>query len=117
VVGYDGRHNSERWAELTAAIFISKGFTVYKFTKLAATPLVVSTFLIIINKLCMKPFVVLQKGAAAGVMVTASHNPKDDNGYKVYWSNGCQVQTAIRSISVTVSRLSLLMILEYKSAL
>ena len=41
VVGYDGRHNSERWAELTAAIFLSRGFTVYKFTKLTATPLVV----------------------------------------------------------------------------
>jgi phosphoglucomutase len=45
------------------------GFKVYLFEKLAATPLV--------------PYAVLLKKAAAGVMITASHNPKDDNGYKV----------------------------------
>ncbi len=39
-----------------------------------------------------QPFCVMQKHALAGVMVTASHNPKQDNGYKVYWHNGSQVR-------------------------
>eukprot|EP01114_Cavostelium_apophysatum_P020958 TRINITY_DN7176_c0_g1_i1.p1 TRINITY_DN7176_c0_g1~~TRINITY_DN7176_c0_g1_i1.p1 ORF type:complete len:607 (-),score=197.81 TRINITY_DN7176_c0_g1_i1:64-1842(-) len=77
VVGYDGRHNSKTFADLTAATFLSRGFTVYKVGKLCATPLV--------------PFCVNLKQAVAGIMVTASHNPKDDNGYKVYWSNGAQI--------------------------
>ena len=39
----------------------------------------------------LQPFGVLKYGCVAGIMITASHNPKDDNGYKVYWSNGAQV--------------------------
>lgn len=77
VVGHDHRHHSLRFAQLTAAALLSKGFKVYLFEKLAATPLV--------------PYAALLKKAAAGVMITASHNPKDDNGYKVYWDNGCQI--------------------------
>jgi phosphomannomutase len=77
VIGYDGRHNSLSFAHITAATFLREGFTVYLFNRLAATPLV--------------PFGVLFKNAACGVMVTASHNPKEDNGYKVYWANGCQI--------------------------
>lgn len=66
-----------RFAELTASIFIHDGVKVYLYSKLCPTPFV--------------PFAVLHYKCAAGVMVTASHNPKDDNGYKVYWSNGAQV--------------------------
>eukprot|EP01117_Protostelium_nocturnum_P019610 TRINITY_DN8546_c0_g1_i1.p1 TRINITY_DN8546_c0_g1~~TRINITY_DN8546_c0_g1_i1.p1 ORF type:complete len:601 (-),score=248.95 TRINITY_DN8546_c0_g1_i1:41-1843(-) len=77
VLGYDGRYNSKRFADLTAAAFLSRGVKVYQMTRLAATPFV--------------PFLVNLKGAAGGIMVTASHNPKDDNGYKVYWSNGAQI--------------------------
>ncbi|PRP84723.1 hypothetical protein PROFUN_07825 [Planoprotostelium fungivorum] len=77
VFGYDGRHNSKRFASLSAAAFLSRGVKVYLMQRLAATPFV--------------PFLVTYKRAAAGVMVTASHNPKDDNGYKVYWTNGAQI--------------------------
>ncbi|KXS99384.1 hypothetical protein AC579_8804 [Pseudocercospora musae] len=77
VVGYDARHNSEKFARLAAAIFLEKGFTVLWFGQLVHTPMV--------------PFAVIHYGAPAGVMVTASHNPKNDNGYKVYWSNGSQI--------------------------
>lgn len=81
IVGYDGRHNSRRFAELTASIFLHGGVKVYLYSKLCPTPFV--------------PFAVLHYKCAAGVMVTASHNPKDDNGYKVYWSNGAQIQSPI----------------------
>ncbi|XP_023704077.1 phosphoglucomutase-2 isoform X3 [Cryptotermes secundus] len=77
VIGYDGRHNSRRWAELTAAILLNHNIPVYLFSKLCPTPFV--------------PFTVLHYKCAAGVMVTASHNPKEDNGYKVYWQNGAQI--------------------------
>ncbi|XP_022917761.2 phosphopentomutase [Onthophagus taurus] len=77
VVGYDGRHNSKRFAELTAAVFLSKGYPVYLFSDLVPTPFV--------------PFTVTKYNSIMGVMVTASHNPKDDNGYKVYAANGCQI--------------------------
>ena len=77
VIGDDARYNSERFARLAAAAFLSRGFKVLWFGKLVHTPMV--------------PFAVKKYGAASGVMVTASHNPKNDNGYKVYWSNGCQI--------------------------
>lgn len=66
-----------RFARLAAAAFLNNGIPVYLLGKIVPTPFV--------------PFTVLQYGAAAGVMVTASHNPKEDNGYKVYWENGAQV--------------------------
>lgn len=77
VVGYDARHNSEKFARLAAGAFVAKGIRVLWFGELVHTPMV--------------PFTVSRYKAAAGVMVTASHNPKQDNGYKVYWSNGCQI--------------------------
>ncbi|KAL7413282.1 phosphoglucomutase 1 [Mrakia frigida] len=77
VVGHDHRHNSRRWAELTAAVFLEKGMKVVLYEGLVHTPLV--------------PFGVKTLGAAVGVMITASHNPKNDNGYKVYWSNAIQI--------------------------
>ncbi|CAE6473116.1 unnamed protein product [Rhizoctonia solani] len=77
VVGHDHRHNSEKWAQLTAAAFVSKGVKVYLHKGIVHTPLV--------------PYTVSNLNAAAGVMITASHNPKDDNGYKVYWENAVQI--------------------------
>ncbi|KDQ20355.1 hypothetical protein BOTBODRAFT_51664 [Botryobasidium botryosum FD-172 SS1] len=77
VVGHDHRHNSERFAKLTAAAFINRGVRVYLHRGVVHTPLV--------------PFSVSKLNAACGVMVTASHNPKNDNGYKVYWENAVQI--------------------------
>lgn len=77
VIGHDARYNSRRFASLAAAAFLSKGFEVIWFDQLVHTPMI--------------PFAVRHYGTAAGVMVTASHNPKNDNGYKVYWNNGCQI--------------------------
>ena len=76
VIGYDARHNSKNFAELAAAAFIAKGIRVLWYEDMVHTPMV--------------PFAVKELHAAAGVMVTASHNPKHDNGYKVYGSNACQ---------------------------
>jgi phosphomannomutase len=77
VIGHDHRHHSESFARLTAAAFLHRGVRVYYYHKLVHTPLV--------------PFGIKHLNAACGVMITASHNPKDDNGYKVYWSNSCQI--------------------------
>ncbi|KAF9475322.1 Phosphoglucomutase, first 3 domain-containing protein [Pholiota conissans] len=77
VVGHDHRHHSEHWADLTAKIFVAKGFRVYPLQGLNHTPMV--------------PFGVKKLNAACGVMITASHNPKQDNGYKVYWENAVQI--------------------------
>ncbi|XP_038163520.1 glucose 1,6-bisphosphate synthase isoform X2 [Cyprinodon tularosa] len=83
VVGFDTRGqeesgcSSQRLAKLTAAVLLSRDITVHLFSKFVPTPYV--------------PYAVKKLGAAAGVMITASHNPKEDNGYKVYWCNGAQI--------------------------
>ena len=77
VVGYDGRYNSLEFARRTAAVFASKGVHVHLFSEVVPTPFV--------------SFGVKYLGARAGIMVTASHNPAADNGYKVYWSNASQI--------------------------
>ncbi len=77
VVGFDARHNSARFALRTATTFLLNGARVYLFGKFCPTPFVA--------------YAVQKFKCAAGIMVTASHNPKQDNGYKVYWSNGAQI--------------------------
>ncbi len=76
-VGFDGRHMSRELAEETCAIASAAGFVVHAFDEVVPTPLLA--------------FAVLDRNATAGVMVTASHNPRQYNGYKVYWSNGAQI--------------------------
>jgi phosphoglucomutase len=77
VIGHDHRHNSEEFARLTACAMLSRGIKVFYYDGLVHTPLV--------------PFGVRMLNANAGVMITASHNPAKDNGYKVYAGNGCQI--------------------------
>ncbi|GAB4816830.1 hypothetical protein N2152v2_003876 [Parachlorella kessleri] len=77
VIGYDGRHHSREFAHIAAAVFVSRGVPVRLFSKVVPTPFVSTGVRLL--------------GCAAGIMITASHNPKEDNGYKVYWANGCQI--------------------------
>lgn len=77
VLGYDARHGSREYAEITASTFLSKGIKVYLFSTIIPTPYVA--------------FTVRHLKACGGVMVTASHNPSKYNGYKVYWDNGAQI--------------------------
>ncbi|RNF18949.1 putative phosphomannomutase-like protein [Trypanosoma conorhini] len=77
VIGFDGRYGSKRFAELSANVFLNAGIRTRLFGQVVPTPFV--------------PFSIRLFGCVAGVMVTASHNPKEDNGYKVYWSNGAQI--------------------------
>ena len=79
VVGFDARHNSERLAQRTTCVFASQGVPVHLFSKIVPTPFV--------------PFSVLKYKCVCGVMITASHNPKEDNGYKVYFDNGAQIKS------------------------
>lgn len=76
-VGHDVRNNSRKFAELAANIFSANGIKVYLFEDCRPVPEVSYT----IRKL----------GCNSGVMVTASHNPKEYNGYKAYWSDGAQM--------------------------
>ena len=77
VIGRDGRHGSDVFALDTARVAMGMGFVVHYFPELASTPLA--------------SFATKDLGAAAGVMVTASHNPAEYNGYKVYWQNSAQI--------------------------
>jgi phosphomannomutase len=77
IVGYDHRHYSDRFAQLTAAACRAADIRVHLTSTICPTPYVA--------------FGVRLLNCVAGVMVTASHNPKEDNGYKVYWSTGSQI--------------------------
>ncbi len=76
-VGHDVRHHSREFAELTADIFSANGIKVYLFDGPCPTPEV--------------SYAIRKLGCQSGVMVTASHNPKEYNGYKAYWSDGAQM--------------------------
>ncbi len=77
VIGFDGRHGSLPFAQATARVLGGLGIPSYLFDGVVPTPQLAHAL--------------VQLGCAAGVMVTASHNPPQDNGYKVYWANGAQI--------------------------
>ncbi|MGR5499399.1 phospho-sugar mutase [Vibrio sp. DNB22_10_4] len=77
IVGYDGRIDSKQFAHDTASVLTAMGIKVYLTSQVAATPIVA--------------FGVKKFNAAAAVVVTASHNPPEYNGFKVYWENGAQI--------------------------
>jgi phosphomannomutase len=77
VVGFDGRPDSHQFASDAACVFAALGIRVFITSNVAATPLVA--------------FGTVHRKAAAGVVITASHNPPEYNGYKVYWDNGAQI--------------------------
>ncbi|MBE6312221.1 MAG: phospho-sugar mutase [Bacteroidales bacterium] len=77
VVGHDCRNNSRLFAETVANIFSANGIKVFLFEGLRPTPEI--------------SFAIRQLGCQAGVNITASHNPKEYNGYKAYWEDGAQV--------------------------
>lgn len=77
VIGYDCRHNSDTLAQTVADIFSANGIDVFLFTALRATPEV--------------SFAVRHLNCHCGVVLTASHNPPEYNGYKVYWQDGGQI--------------------------
>ena len=77
VVGHDCRNNSRKFAEISADIFSANGIKVYLFDDMRPTP--------------EMSFAIRQLGCQSGIILTASHNPKEYNGYKAYWDDGAQV--------------------------
>lgn len=77
VIGYDCRHNSRSFADITAGIMAANGIKVFLFEELRPTPMV--------------SYAIRELGCQSGVMITASHNPKAYNGFKAYWSDGAQM--------------------------
>jgi phosphoglucomutase len=75
-ISYDSRNNSPYFARITAEVLAANGFIVYLFDELRPTPEL--------------SFAIRRLGCKSGVMITASHNPKEYNGYKAYWDDGAQ---------------------------
>ena len=77
VIGHDCRNNSRKFAEISADIFSANGIKVYLFESLRPTP--------------EMSYAIRKMGCQSGIILTASHNPKEYNGYKAYWSDGAQM--------------------------
>jgi len=93
-VAHDCRNNSKYFAQVTADVFSANGITVYLFPELRPTPLL--------------SFAIRQLKCQSGVVITASHNPKEYNGYKAYWTDGAQLvpphdENVIREVNAITS--------------
>ena len=80
-ISFDSRNNSPEFAKITADVLAANGIHVYIFDKL--------------HPIALMSYSVRMKKATAGIMITASHNPKEYNGYKVFWSDGAQVTSPV----------------------
>lgn len=105
-IGYDSRIKSQTFAEIAAGVFAANGLQVEIYGQLMPTP-------------CLS-YAVRSLGCAAGIMVTASHNPSKYNGYKVYGSDGCQITTeAATDILSEIEKLDLfddVQVMDYEDA-
>ncbi len=81
VIAHDPRHFSKEFSQLAAGIFAANGIKVYCFPDLRPTPELA--------------YMIRRLGTVSGINITASHNPKEYNGYKAYWDDGCQVSSEI----------------------
>ncbi len=93
VISYDARNNSKEFAKIAAEVLSANGIHVFIFDNIRPTP--------------EMSYAVRLKGAVAGIMITASHNPKEYNGYKVSWSDGGQVTAPVdKEIVAEVAKVS-----------
>lgn len=103
-ISYDTRNHSKEFARITADVLSANGINVYIFDNVRPTP--------------MMSYAVRLKKAVAGVMITASHNPKEYNGYKVSWSDGGQVTSPIdKEIIEEVAKITEPSMVKFKSGI
>ncbi|MCR4859121.1 MAG: phospho-sugar mutase [Bacteroidales bacterium] len=92
-ISYDSRNNSKLFAKISAEVLSNNGIHVYLFDNIRPTPEL--------------SYSIRAKGATAGIMITASHNPKEYNGYKVFWSDGGQITAPVdKDIVAEVGKIS-----------
>ncbi|WP_295645895.1 phospho-sugar mutase [uncultured Holdemanella sp.] len=84
IIGYDTRNHSKEYAQVTSCVLKANGFQAFLFKEALPTPCV--------------SFAVRELKCACGIVITASHNPAEYNGYKVYNENGCQITTEAASL-------------------
>ena len=103
-ISYDSRNHSKEFAKITSEVLSANGIHVYIFDNIRPTP--------------EMSYAVRLKGAVAGVMITASHNPKEYNGYKVSWSDGGQVTSPVdKEIVAEVAKITDPSMVKFESGL
>ena len=103
-ISYDSRNNSKEFAKIAADVLSANGIHVFIFDNIRPTP--------------EMSYAVRLKGAVAGIMITASHNPKEYNGYKVSWSDGGQVTSPVdKEIVAEVAKITDPSMVKFKSGL